>query len=82
MEKFSVLETDGVKSLKTANQHRLDAHKLSLQSDLNFEILKHQDQAKQMVEMGYADSSANIYALIQSNGSINDAIGKLISEYY
>ena len=78
-QKFSVLlDTDSVTRLETANQLRLDAHKITLQNDLNFEILKHKDQANQMVEMGFTDSSTNSYALIKSSGCINGAIGKFI----
>jgi len=74
-EKFSVL-TEGVKELATARQAQIDAHKLSLQSDLHFEILKHDDKAKKMIEMGFTDKSLNLHALMESDGSINDAIGK------
>ena len=80
-QKFSVLlDTDSVTRLETANQHRLDAHKLPLQSELTFEMLKHKGQANQMVEMGFTDFSTNIYALIKSSGCINGAIGKFILE--
>lgn len=39
-------------------------------------MLKQDDNVKKMVEMGFTDKSLNLAALIQSNGSINDAIGK------
>ena len=76
VEKFSVLNTEGVKELATARQIRIDQHKLSVQNDFLFEKLKHEDNTKKMIEMGFTDESLNLHALIESNGSINDAIGK------
>ena len=75
--KFSVLDTESVTGLETTNKRRLNAYKLSLQNDLNFEMLKHKDKANQMIEMGFTDFSTNINALIKSSGCINGAIGKL-----
>ena len=81
VEKFSVLNTEGVNKLETAKQAQIDAHKLEVQSDFHFEMLKHEDNAKKMVEMGFTDKSFNLSALIQSNGSINDAIGKSTARF-
>ena len=81
VEKFSVLNSEGFNKLETAKQAQIDAHKLEVQSDSHFEMLKHEDNAKKMVEMGFTDKSFNLSALIQSNGSINDAIGKSTARF-
>ena len=81
VEKFSVLNTPAVTELATARQAQIDVQKLSVQSDFLFERLKHEDKTKQMVEMGFTDESLNLHALIQSNGSINDAIGKFTTRF-